>query len=210
MTTIGDRIKQRRKELGLSVDDIAEKLDKNRATIYRYESDYIENLPITIINPLADVLKTTPAYLMGWNDIAETINKDDINTIVNGFKENKEFINRISSYNEESLKNFIEYLHATFSEEITSLDDKFTALDVFKLYEYVNKIVSFELNKLTSENKNEIKNLNGIDLTTASKEESQSLEDKYTTLAAHDDDLTNNEKQNVDMKIMEALKKRQK
>lgn len=65
---IGDRIKQRRKFLGLSVDELAEKLGKNRATIYRYESSDIEKLPTTVLEPLADALKTTPAYLMGWED----------------------------------------------------------------------------------------------------------------------------------------------
>lgn len=65
---IGDRIKQRRKELDLSVDDIANKLGKNRATIYRYESNDIENLPITILEPLALILETTPAYLLGLDD----------------------------------------------------------------------------------------------------------------------------------------------
>ena len=31
---IGERIKQRRTELGLSVDEVASRLGKNRATIY--------------------------------------------------------------------------------------------------------------------------------------------------------------------------------
>ena len=66
--SIGSRIKERRKSLGLSVDDIAERLGKNRATIYRYESDDIENLPSTVLEPLAKVLRTTPAHLMGWDD----------------------------------------------------------------------------------------------------------------------------------------------
>ncbi len=75
--TIGNRIKNRRKELNLTVDEVAEKLNKNRATIYRYESDEIENLPITILEPLAEILNTTPAYLMGWEE-----NEDEkINTI---------------------------------------------------------------------------------------------------------------------------------
>lgn len=65
---IGDRIKQRRLELGLSVDELAEKLNKNRATIYRYESNDIENFPTTVLEPLAKELKTTPAYLMGWEE----------------------------------------------------------------------------------------------------------------------------------------------
>lgn len=65
--TTGDRIKQRRLELGLSVDEVATKLGKNRATVYRYESNDIENLPVGTLEPLAEILDTTPAYLMGWN-----------------------------------------------------------------------------------------------------------------------------------------------
>lgn len=63
---IGERIKTRRLELNLSVDEVAEKLGKNRATIYRYENNEIENFPTTVLEPLAKVLNTTPAYLMGW------------------------------------------------------------------------------------------------------------------------------------------------
>ena len=66
MLSIGERIKKRRKELGLSVDQLAKILNKNRATVYRYESDEIENMPITVLEPLATALLTTPAYLMGW------------------------------------------------------------------------------------------------------------------------------------------------
>lgn len=64
--TVGERIKKRRTELGLSVDQLAERLGKNRATIYRYESNDIEKFPVTAVEPLAKALYTSPAYLMGW------------------------------------------------------------------------------------------------------------------------------------------------
>ena len=66
--TIGQRIKNRRLELNLSVEDVAKRLGKNRATVYRYENDGIKELPITVLEPLAKVLETTPADLMGWVD----------------------------------------------------------------------------------------------------------------------------------------------
>ena len=68
--TIGERIRRRREELGLSVDDVAKRLCKHRATIYRYESNEIEKLPTGILEPLAVVLQTSPAYLMGWEEQA--------------------------------------------------------------------------------------------------------------------------------------------
>lgn len=84
---IGMRIKERRKYLGMSVDDIANKLNKNRATIYRYESNDIENLPVTILEPLAKILETTPAYLMGVEDqsISEKTLSSKEESLLNSF-----------------------------------------------------------------------------------------------------------------------------
>lgn len=65
----GDRIKQRRIELGLTVEELAKKIGKSRATIYRYENGDIENMPTPILEPLARALETTPADLMGWRKI---------------------------------------------------------------------------------------------------------------------------------------------
>lgn len=65
---IGERIKQRRLELGYTADALAKLLNKNRATIYRYENGDIENIPIDVLEPLAKALNTTPAYLMGWQE----------------------------------------------------------------------------------------------------------------------------------------------
>ena len=62
---IGDRIKQRRLELKLTVDELAEKI-KSRATIYRYENGDIENMPTTILEPLAKELLILLLDLMGW------------------------------------------------------------------------------------------------------------------------------------------------
>ena len=66
--TINEKIKQRRLQLGLNANDVAEALGISRATLYRYESHEIEKLPISTIEPLADILGTTPIELMGWNE----------------------------------------------------------------------------------------------------------------------------------------------
>ncbi len=68
MQTIAERIKSRRLELGISVDDVAEALGVNRTTVYRYESKDIEKMPITVVEPLAKVLRVTPEYIMGWDE----------------------------------------------------------------------------------------------------------------------------------------------
>ena len=70
--TIGERIKQRRKELDISVEELAKRLGKNRATVYRYENGEIENLPTPILETIAKALSTTPAYLLGWEENLST------------------------------------------------------------------------------------------------------------------------------------------
>ena len=69
---IGKRIKDRRKELGLSAEIVAEKIGVSPATIYRYESAEIMNMGIDKIELIAHALYTTPAYLMGWTDKQST------------------------------------------------------------------------------------------------------------------------------------------
>lgn len=64
--TTGARMKQRRKELGISVEAVAAALGVSVATVYRYEKGDIEKVPGALLEPLARVLHTTPAYLMDW------------------------------------------------------------------------------------------------------------------------------------------------
>lgn len=65
--TTGQRMKMRRKEIGLSAERVAEILGISPATIYRYEKGDIEKVPGDLLLPIANALQTTPAYLMGWS-----------------------------------------------------------------------------------------------------------------------------------------------
>jgi len=64
----GDRIKLRRKQLGISADVLAEKIGVSRSTMFRYESGDIEKVPLDYLGSLSKALMTTPHYLMGWTD----------------------------------------------------------------------------------------------------------------------------------------------
>ena len=68
---INEKIKQRRNQLGLSVEEVAESLNISRATLYRYESGQIEKMPVTVIEPLADILDISPSELLGWDESCE-------------------------------------------------------------------------------------------------------------------------------------------
>ena len=65
---IGDRIKNRREELGLSQDELAEKMGyKSRSTIAKIEKGVNDVAQKTTVK-FAEALNTSVAYLMGWNE----------------------------------------------------------------------------------------------------------------------------------------------
>lgn len=65
---IGQRIKARREELGISAEELGQKIGKAKTTIYRYELGLIEKMPTSVLESIATVLRTSPAYLMGWTE----------------------------------------------------------------------------------------------------------------------------------------------
>lgn len=62
--TTGSRIRERRKALGLSTDELAESVGKSAPSIYRYESCNYDKIPLPLIDALAPLLKTSVCYLM--------------------------------------------------------------------------------------------------------------------------------------------------
>ncbi len=84
MSTTGQRIKERRKQLDMSADDVASQLNVSRSTIFRYENGHIKKIPANVLEKLAEILKTTLAYLMGRED--DSINCDNLNIYHSGWQ----------------------------------------------------------------------------------------------------------------------------
>lgn len=71
---IGEKIKQRRLELGWSQRDLAAKMDYDHSTIGRIERGIID-MPQSKIVQFSDVLGVSIAHLMGWD---EEMKKDPV------------------------------------------------------------------------------------------------------------------------------------
>lgn len=80
--TTGQRIKKLRKDLSLSAEKLAVRLNVSPATVYRWEKGDIEKVPMTILPTLADALHTTPEYIMGWSDEQPTPRPPDDPSLV--------------------------------------------------------------------------------------------------------------------------------
>lgn len=52
----------------MTLNDVASKLSVTMATYQRYETNKIKTLKYETIIELAEALKTTPAYIMGWEN----------------------------------------------------------------------------------------------------------------------------------------------
>ena len=68
MSNVGKNILRRRKALGMTQEELAKRMGyKSKSTINKIELG-INDIVQTKVVKFAEVLQTTPAYLMGWED----------------------------------------------------------------------------------------------------------------------------------------------
>lgn len=71
--TMADRIKERRKAMNMTQEELAEKLGLQKSAIAKYENGRVQNIKRPIIAKMADILECSPAYLMALDtDSAKT------------------------------------------------------------------------------------------------------------------------------------------
>lgn len=72
MDTFRKKMKERREKLNITLKEIAESIGVKEATVQRYESgNGIKSVPYDNIVKISEVLKCTPAYLMGWEELSQ-------------------------------------------------------------------------------------------------------------------------------------------
>lgn len=68
---VGERISTRRKQLGLTLDDIAQEIGVAKSTIQRYERGTIKTIKLPVIEAIADMMSVDPAWICGKTDIMQ-------------------------------------------------------------------------------------------------------------------------------------------
>ena len=66
--SIGEKIKTLRIRAGMTQEELAEKLNTTKQTIYKYETGIVSNLPLFRVSQLANALNCSPLYLCGWEE----------------------------------------------------------------------------------------------------------------------------------------------
>lgn len=80
--TIGEKIKARRKELGLTTEDLGRMIGVQRSAITKYEKNRVD-LKSKQINQIAEALQINPALLLSDNDTTYNADDDYIITMYN-------------------------------------------------------------------------------------------------------------------------------
>ena len=93
---IGEKIKTLRIQQGLTLEQVGNAVGVGKSTVRKWETGSIKNMRRDKIASLADVLGTSPAYLMGWDDTSSTPdNEDGLN------EEKRKFIEKISKMDDD-------------------------------------------------------------------------------------------------------------
>lgn len=127
---IGQKLKNRRKELGLTMLQVATKVGVSEATVSRWESGDIANMKRDKIVLLANALQVSPSYIMGDGELPYS---DD-----NSVSTNDSFA---LSTRELSLINKYNKLNTSGKDKTDSYID-----DLLENRRYTDKII--ELNKV--------------------------------------------------------------
>ena len=78
---LANKLRAKRLENNLSLQEVADKLGVSKVTVSRYETLDITNIPSDKIEGMAKLYNTTPAYLMGWESKKEENSNFNIDTI---------------------------------------------------------------------------------------------------------------------------------
>lgn len=65
---VGNNIKKYRKETGITLKELGEKIGVQKSAIAKYENGRVKNLKRGVIAKLADALQCSPTYLMGLEE----------------------------------------------------------------------------------------------------------------------------------------------
>lgn len=70
---VGERIKQLRIAKDLTQDDLANAVKTTKQTIHKYETGIISVIPPDKVVAIAELLGTSPSYIMGWDELDKKI-----------------------------------------------------------------------------------------------------------------------------------------
>ena len=108
--TIGERIKKRREELNISQQELAIKAGyKSRSSINKIEKDG-RGLKSKKLQEIANILHTTPAYLMGWEEEKKELSSKEKHLL--------QIYNQLNNQDKQEVINYATYKLSRYTEQV--------------------------------------------------------------------------------------------
>ncbi len=122
---IGARIKQRRLELDLPMQYVADQMGVNKSTVQRYESGTIDNTKKMVLEGLSRVLDVTPEWLLGETDKLDPEVTDALEIRIRDSYQRiqSSFPLKLKTIDADFAKTLLLYLLESFEDLITSFEN---------------------------------------------------------------------------------------
>lgn len=101
-----ERLKSRRVDMGITLQEVADIIGVEKPTVQRYESGKINKIDTITVEKLASAIKCSPAYLMGWQSTPQIDQENNFN--LNAHE--KELIHNYRAMNEEGQEKVVGYI----------------------------------------------------------------------------------------------------
>ena len=111
---ISKKLKDRRKELNLTMLQVAQKTGVSEATISRWESGDIANMRRDKIVSLASALQVSPSFIMGWEDNKSRTEEASLDEQLS--KEEFALFGEVHDLTEEEKKRVLDFIKFTKSQ----------------------------------------------------------------------------------------------
>ena len=118
--TKGQRIRYLIDRSGTTQTDLAVAIGVSKQTLYKYINDIVTNIPSDNIEGIATFFGVSPAYIMGWDNIAPTDvgEGDEEYLIACRSKDGKRGVPRLTKEEYNSAKAFIQTLRKNTNENL--------------------------------------------------------------------------------------------
>ena len=118
--TTGEKIRQLRKQLGMTQEELGNLIGVQKAAINKYETGVVVNLKQPIIAALAEALHVSPVELLCPEDPAPDVPKnDDVRLLIRG-------LNKLSPEQLEQATNMMKIMFAKYADYFDKENDNDT------------------------------------------------------------------------------------